>query len=148
MKGFTLVEVLLTLVLLGILAIAAVFLIPNMNHFRVSAAAKQVQSDIEYARLNATTTGQTSGVQFLDNGPYTVYQGSAATPLSNPLTRSNMVINLNRNYPGTSISGNYTVEFDRMGKPTTGGGGSLTLVNGNASKVISVTANTGKVTVQ
>ncbi len=146
MRGITAVEVILSIALLGIMAIAAVFLVPPVGSVRVEAAAKQVRSDIEYARQNAMMTGQTSGVQFVSGGAYTVYQGTVSTPLLSPLTGQTMVVTLSTNYPSTTISGNFTVEFDNMGNPTTGGGGSVTLVNGSVSKTITVTQNTGKVT--
>lgn len=148
MRGFTAVEILLTVGLLAILALAAVSLLPSVGSIRLGAAAKQVQSDIEYAQQNAMMTGQTSGVLFVNNGSYTVYQGTFSTPLSSPLTHQDMVITLSTHYPGVSISGNYTVEFNDMGSPTTGGGGSVTLTNGSTSKILTVTANTGKVTIQ
>lgn len=148
MRGFSAVEVLLTVSLLGILAVAAIYLIPSVGDVSLAAATVQVRSDIEHAQQNAMTTGQTSGVQFVNNGSYTVYQGTTSTPLVSPLTRTNMITALSSSYPGVSISGNYTVEFDSMGKPTTGGGGSITLVLGNHIKIIRVTANTGRVTIQ
>ncbi len=93
-------------------------------------------------------TGQTSGVQFISGGSYTVYQGSTATPLTSPLDKQNMVITLANKYPNIVISSNYTVEFNSMGTPTTGGGGSVTISDGTNSKVIAVTANTGMVAIQ
>lgn len=148
MKGFSAVEILLAVALLGILAVAAVYLLPPVGEVSLAAAAVQVRNDIEYAQQNAVTTGQTSGVAFTNNGSYTVYQGTTSTPLSSPLTRSDMIITLSNSYPGVSISGNYTVEFDSMGQPTTGGSGSIDLVLGSHSKTITVTANTGRVTIQ
>ena len=148
MKGFSAAEVILTLALLGILAVAAFYLLPSVGDVSLDAAAVQVRNDIEYAQQNAMTTGQTSGVAFTNNGSYTVYQGTTSTPLSSPLTRSNMVITLSSSYPGVAISGNYTVEFDSMGKPTIGGAGSVNLVLGGHTKTITVTANTGRVTLQ
>jgi Tfp pilus assembly protein FimT len=148
MRGVTAVELVLAIALLSILALAAVSLVPPMGSIRVAAAAKQVQSDIEYARQNSMMTGQTSGVNFVSNGSYTVYQGTVATPLTSPLTHANMVFTLSDSFPGTVISSNYTVEFDTMGAPTTGGGGQVVITSGTSSKTISVTANTGKVTIQ
>ena len=148
MRAFTAVEVLLSVLLLGVLALAAVMLVPPIGTYRLNAAANQVRSDIQYAQQNAVTTGQTSGVQFVNGGAYTVYQGTVSTPLLSPLTRSTWIVTLSTNYPNTVISGNYTVEFDNFGNPTTGGGGSVALVNGSITKTITVAANTGRVSVQ
>ncbi len=148
MRGFTAVEILLVTSLLGILALAVVFLLPPVAAVTLEAAAHQVRSDIEFAQQNAMITGQTSGVQFVSAGSYTVYQGTTATPLMSPLTGQSMVMTLSASYVGTAISGNYTVEFDSMGKPSTGGGGSVNLSNGGVTRTIAVTANTGRVTIQ
>lgn len=148
MRGFTAVEVLLVVAILGVLGLAAISFLPSAQATRLRSAAEQVRSDIEYARENAMTTGQTSGVQFINNSSYTVYQGTPATPLLNPLTRQDMVVTLSSSYPGVSVSGNYTVEFGSLGSPTTGGGGSITLTSSSLTKIISVTANTGRVVLQ
>lgn len=148
MRGFTAVEALLTLAVAGILALAAVLLLPPVGEVTLNSAAIQVRNDIEYAQQNAMDTGQTSGVVFVDHGSYTVYQGTVSTPLSSPLTQASMIITLSTSYPGVAISGNYTVEFDRMGKPSVGGGGSITLTSTSSSKIITVTANTGRVKIQ
>jgi prepilin-type N-terminal cleavage/methylation domain-containing protein len=148
MRGFTAVEMLLTAAVLGILALAAVVLFPSSGAVYLKAAAEQVGSDIAYAQQNAMSTGQVSGVQFVSGGSYTVYQGTVGTPLTNPLTKETFVVSLGSTYPGVSIAGNYTVEFDAMGKPTLGGGGSVTLSKGNSTKTVSVTANTGRVVIQ
>ncbi len=148
MRGFTAVETILTAALLGILALAAVVLFPSSGMVYLKAAAEQVGSDIAYAQQNAMSTGQVSGIQFVSGGFYTVYQGTVATPLSNPLTKQAFVVNLASTYPSVSIAGNYTVEFDAFGKPTVGAGGSVTLSKSSSSKTITVTANTGKVVIQ
>ncbi len=148
MRGFTAVETILTVSLLGMIALAAVVLFPSSGMVYLKAAAEQVRSDIAFAQQNAMNTGQTSGVQFVSNGSYTVYQGTTATPLNSPLTKQPLVVSLAVNYPGVSISDNYTVEFNAFGSPTSGGGGSVTISKGSSSKTISVTANTGKVVIQ
>jgi len=147
-NGFTLIELVLVIGLLGVLALAAVVISPDISPARLDAAAKQVQSDIEYAKQNAVLTATTHGAQFVSGGAYTVYRSTTATPLASPLTKQSMVITLSAQYPGISISSNYTVEFDRFGNPTTGGGGSVTITDGTTTKTIGVTSNTGRVTVQ
>lgn len=148
MRGFSLLEIVMILAMLGILGLAAIVYAPSVETTRLDAAARQVLSDIEFAKQNASMTGVTSGVQFVGGGAYTVYQGSTATPLSSPLTKQNMIITLSTNYPSIVISGNFTVEFNSLGSPTTGSGGTVTLSNGSATKTITVTANTGKLVLQ
>ena len=147
-SGFTLVETVVMIAVLGVLAIVAIQIVPNLSRSRLDVAAKQVTSDIELARQMAQTKGQTSGVKFVSGGSYTAYLGTTATPIKSPLTKADMVILLSSNYPGVSISSNYVVEFNRFGQPTTGGGGSVTLTDGTSTKTVTITANTGKVTQQ
>ena len=146
-KGFSSVEALLVLALSGILAVGAVLFLPSLGGVNLNSAAIQVRRDIEYARQNAMNTGQASGVVFVSSGSYTVYQGTVSTPLNSPLTLAPMIVTLSSSFPGVTISSSYTVEFDRTGKPSTGGGGSVTLSSGSSSATISVTANTGRVTI-
>ncbi len=145
-NGFTLIELVLIIALIGVVGLAVVVLVPSLSVTKLDVATKQVLSDIEFAKQNAMMTGQTSGVQFVSGGAYTVYQGTTATPLSSPLTKTNMVITLSSSYSGISITSSYTVEFNSLGSPTTGGGGSVTISNGTSTKTITVAANTGKIT--
>lgn len=147
-KAFTLVEFVLVLAVLGIVSIVAITMSPSITPARLDAAARQVQSDIEYAKQNAMMTTTDSGVNFVAAGAYTVYENSTATPLLSPLTKQNMVITLADKFPGISIQGNYTVEFNQFGASTVGGGGSVVLTDGTNTKTIAVTANTGKVSIQ
>lgn len=148
MRGFTLIELVMVIAIMGVLGVAAVVSMQSPSSAQLGAASTQVQSDIEFAKQNAVMTGQTSGVNFTANGTYTVYQGTTATPLKSPMSQQDMITTLSTNYPNVTISTNYVVEFNAFGAPTTGGGGNVKITNGSATKTISVTANTGLVTVQ
>jgi prepilin-type N-terminal cleavage/methylation domain-containing protein len=102
-RGFSVVEVVWVIALLGVLGLAATVLVPSSLPAQLEAASQQVRSDIEYARQLAMTTGQTHGVQFVSGGSYTVYQGTVLSPVANPLTRQSMVITLSATYPGVTI---------------------------------------------
>lgn len=147
-RGFNIIELVLVFAILGILAVAALTISGNPQRSRLDAAARQVESDIKFAQQNAMMTGTTSGVSFVASGAYTVYQSSTATPLKSPVNKENMVVTLSNNFPSVTIAGNYVVQFNSFGTPTTGGGGSVTLTAGGFSKIISVTANTGRVNIQ
>lgn len=140
------IELVLVIALLGVLSLATVVSSPDLGRARLDVAAKQVQSDIEFAKQNAMMTRVRSGARFTQGGSYTAYQNSVATPLENPLSKQSMVITLANTYPGILIGSSYTVEFDRFGYPTTGGGGSVTLNDGTNTRTISVVRETGMVT--
>lgn len=148
MRGFSLLEIVGVLAVLVILGVSALVWTPSFNPARLDAAAKQVQSDIEYARQLAMTTNVLHGVQFVSAGTYTVYRSAVATPVLSPQTRQNMVVTLSSRYPGVTLQSNYTVEFNSFGAPTTGGGGFVTVGNVSGTKVIAVTNTTGSVVIQ
>ncbi|MBI2091571.1 MAG: type II secretion system protein [Deltaproteobacteria bacterium] len=150
LKGFTLIETLLVIAILGILSIALVTRIFNYKRSYIEVTSKKAASDIEYARsLAMMKQGTTYGVFFDDaNDRYTVYATSTATPVADPQTKQNLIETFSR-WPGVTITGgNFTVEFNQWGSPTTGGGGSVTLTDGTNSKTVTITAGTGKVSVQ
>lgn len=147
-RGISLVEVVGVLALLGVLGLAAVVWVPSGDPARLDAAVKQVQSDVQHARQLAMTTGTTHGVQFVQNGNYTVYISAIATPVLSPLTRQSMVITLSGKYPGVSLQTNYTVEFNSLGAPSVGGDGSVTVTNTSGNRSVMVRAATGSVVIQ
>lgn len=146
-RGVSLIEIVGVIALLGALGLAALVWSPSPDPTRLRAAAQEVQSNIEYARQLAMATGVTHGVAFVANGAYTVYRSAVGTPVENPLTRQSMIETLSTRYPGVSIQGNYTVEYDSFGAPTVGGGGSVTLSNVSGTLPIQVVAATGKVVI-
>ncbi len=136
------------LALLGVLGLAAIVSAPSVSTTRLDSAIRQVLSDLEYAKQNASVTGVNSGIQFVSGGAYTVYQNTTATPLTDPVTNQSKVVTLSTNFPGISISGSITVEFNSLGTPVTGSGGVVTLTDGSSTRSITVTANTGKLVLQ
>lgn len=134
--------------LLGLVTIAAITISPSPNASRLQAAAREVQSTIEMAKNYAMTTRTTHGVDFVASGTLTVYQSTIATPIDHPLDKQDWISTLSTRYPNISIQSNYIVEFNSLGSPTTGGGGSVVLTDGTNTKTIAVTANTGRVTIQ
>jgi type II secretory pathway pseudopilin PulG len=147
--GFTAIEVILILVMLGILAAIAYPRMQALPGIRVSAAAQTIVSDINYAQTLAITMPPDNyGVVFTaGTNSYSVYKNSAGTIIPHPFKPGNYTVNLNVEYQGAALGSNYTVEFDSLGSPVSGGGGSVTVSGGGSSKTIAVQANTGRVTV-
>jgi prepilin-type N-terminal cleavage/methylation domain-containing protein len=149
-KGFTLIELVVVIAVTGVLAVTAAVVIYNYKSSYLPIAANKIKSDIEHARgLAMMRQGTTYGVFFDDaNDRYTVYQGSILTPVADPQTKQDLIETFSK-WPGLSITGgDYTVEFDQFGAPSTGGGGGVTITDGSGTRTISVGAVTGKVTVQ
>lgn len=148
--GFTLVELILGFVLLGILAVSVTTLFIDFRQADLDVVTKKIRSDIEHARgLAMMKKGTNYGVFFDDSSDrYTVYQGTIVTPVSNPLTQQSLVEDFAQ-WPGVTITGgNYTVEFSPVGAPTSGGGGSVQITDGSRTKTITVSVGTGRVSIQ
>lgn len=144
-RGFTLIEVIITMVVLAIMAGAYMEMGGNITNVSLDAASKKAQMDVRFAQQLAQVTGVNCGVQFISNGSYTVYSGNVGNPITDPVTRLPLIDNLSR-YPGVQITSNYQVEFNARGVPVTGGGGSVRFTAASGSiRDINVTANTGAV---
>ncbi|MFH1356582.1 MAG: GspH/FimT family pseudopilin [bacterium] len=147
--GFTLIELVVVIALIGILSVSVVVMSVNFSKTNITVVAQKIRSDIEYARsLAMTKKGTTFGAFFDDaNDEYTVYESVVGTPILDPLTKQSFLEDFSKWSSVTITGGDYTVEFNRVGVPTTGGGGSVQITDGSTTKTIAVTAGTGKVSV-
>ncbi|MBI2083294.1 MAG: prepilin-type N-terminal cleavage/methylation domain-containing protein [Deltaproteobacteria bacterium] len=144
-RGFTLLEVIFVIAILAVLVITAVPRL-NLSPAGLDAAARKIRSDILYAQSLAMSRGVPHGILFTAGGSYILYQGSPATPITDPLTRTSFSEDLDRFYQ-TFVTNDYQVEFDLIGQPTIGAGGNVVIQNGVATKMIQIGANTGRVTI-
>src|SRR5262245_53440741 len=83
-SGFTLVEILMVVVILGI---ASAIIIPELgsrDDLRASAAARVVMADLIYAQNCAISKQKKHYVRFLSN-EYSVCDSTALTPIDHPL---------------------------------------------------------------
>lgn len=150
-KGFTLIELVLVVALLGVLSVGAIVVVYDAKEANLEVATQKVRSDIEFARsLAMTKKGTTFGVFFdVSENQYTVYEGTVATPVKNPQTLQNDLVEDFGAYSGVVLSSSDVIlEFDEVGAPTSGGDEPITLTQGARSKIITVSSGTGHVTVQ
>jgi len=169
-RGFTLIELIALMVILGLMAIVAVPQIFSPPTIRAHYVVRKMQSDIRYAQLLAmqrqepvlplSSTPRIRVVFNLTNPPssngYQLEQEVGITwiLLTHPATRSDYVVNLNTgDYQGVSITtislnaGNAVI-FDSYGRPFIGSGSPLTepaYVDVNGKYRLNFRAQTGKV---
>jgi type II secretion system protein H len=151
--GFTLVELLVVIVILGIAAAMVVPQMLNAGQMTIQAAARMVVSDIVYAQNEAIARQQTR--QFIvdeDANAYRVTDG-AGDALAAPWLGGTLVVDFDtdKRFRGVSVTdadfgGSATLGFDELGTPTAGGTVDLN-TNGYRYRV-TVTAFTGRVTVE
>lgn len=158
-RGFSLVELITILVLVGILAFVFYHKLTPLYGMRLGAASQKIASDIHYAQQLALATQVTTGISF-SSTQYTVYQDiNSLQKAKDPQTGEDLVVNLNQgDYGGVTITswtfaGN-GLKFDSTGKPYDLNGtaltadGSLTVSGGGLSKTVVVKPGMGKVFVQ
>jgi prepilin-type N-terminal cleavage/methylation domain-containing protein len=129
-EGFTLIELVTILVVLGILAAVAATRLTGTSTISVKGAAEMIQADIRYAQEAAMA------------------ENTAKSVIFSPGASSYTVDSENKELPsGVSIGNNFTATFNSLGEPTAGGGGSVSISADGQSKTISVSNYTGKVSI-
>ena len=159
-NGFTLIEAVMTLVIIGILAAIALPAIgPSLSALRLEAARQKLQGDIIYSQALSVTQQVNHGVIFNPgSNTYSVYRQTTSNIVNNPLTGKPFTVNYSSDSDLKGVSlvstsfGSPTsdrVEFDSFGAPSDGttalaADGTVTLSAGGANATMTVTKNTGK----
>jgi type II secretion system protein H len=156
--GFTLIEMMTVMAILGIAAACVVPLVGTRDDLDVAAAARSVTADLLYAQNRAIATQRKHFVAFNGSGYTILSQASDTAPLcaiTNPTTQNSYVVTLgsanatfsNINIASVDFDGspNLTIEFDTLGAPSvynTTQGISTPLIN--SGTIILATAATGQ----
>jgi type IV fimbrial biogenesis protein FimT len=144
-KGFSLVEIMIVITLLGILAAIAV---PNLQPFmaqrRLNGAARQIMSDLMEARMKTVSQNNMFKVFFLDNHQYKILDDDNSNKSEDP---GEMIItkDIQSEYKDVTIS-NASADpiFLPRGTVAPGSNCTVTLSNASGSKEVTV-AITGRV---
>jgi prepilin-type N-terminal cleavage/methylation domain-containing protein len=157
--GFTLVELMIVIVILGIAAAIVVPMTSSASSMQLRAAANMVAADLEYAKSLAIGTGQVHAVQFVDTKTYKIVDPTN-TPVSHPIRESlpyvvkfssdgrlDQVSVTSANFDGGSV-----VRFNYLGEPYNSSSalvseGVITLTAGGLSKKVRVQPVTGFITI-
>jgi MSHA pilin protein MshC len=135
-KGFTLIEIVTTLVIIGVLSVIAAVRFTGTSTISARGAADMIQADIRYAQEAAMAKHTAKSVNFsTGSSAYTFSPASGMDPLGElPL--------------GITISNDFIVTFNTLGEPTAGGGGSVSISADGQIKTVSVANYTGKVSIE
>lgn len=145
--GFTLLDVLMTVLIIGIVATAAGPRFSNALHkMRAESAAKRVKADLGWVRQNAIASSVTRTIQFTPgSNSYSV----AGLPNLNNSSQP-YVVSLSE-YPCTAVlysasfGGGGSLQFDWFGKPSSGG--TITIKAGSFQQTVTVNAESGKASI-
>ena len=172
--GFTLVELLMVVIILGIVAMAGMpTLVSGLEGFKLSAAVTEIVTAIEYAQLTAMTAGGRTRIT-LDASANTIkvekskpgssllgseteldeadVEGESYVNMGNPINKGKDYLislasedRLSGVDIATSVFGaGNFIIFDALGAPSNGG--AVTLSLGSRQATVSVDSLTGKVT--
>jgi len=159
-KGFTVIELVMVISIIGIIAAMAFATLVSFNPNKLDAAANKLLFDIRYAQRLGIDRHTTCGVSFdTSENSYFVYIGGTSTKATDPYKRRDLEVDYDTDdeLKGVDLSatsfGNI-IYFNYMGKPYVSGGGALsedgtvTLQYGAASKTIKIEPETGATKIQ
>jgi prepilin-type N-terminal cleavage/methylation domain-containing protein len=135
-KGFTLVEMISVILVLGIISAVAVPMFDNST-INATLVANTVQTDIQYTQELAMTRNQDIAISF----------GAGATSYSLPTDPSGVWPADSRALPqGVTIQDAVSISFNKHGEISSGGA-TVTLIANGIQSTVTVQGITGRATV-
>lgn len=146
-SGFTLVELLMVMTILGIVAVYAGLKDTSSADATLPSQARKLASDLRHAQLLASSQGIRLCFRTGNNHYYASLYDQAnsscsTTPLTDPATGGAFSVTLQKN-ASFSSGANTTLTFDSLGRPSAAA--SYTLSTGTSTETVSVAALTGRV---
>lgn len=138
-SGFTMLEVIVVLLIIGIIAVVAISRFVPINA-SLDAQEQMLKANLRFAQLKSLHDDTTTfgwGL-IISNTSYTLHRDGASATISLPAGMSNT----HTLGSGITITTPMTVTFDRFGSPGTSPI-TITMTDGSQTKQITITANTG-----
>lgn len=152
--GFTIVEIVIVVVIIGIAALVAVPMMSSAASLQIRSAANMISADLEYARSMAISRGQNYSVVFdKDADSYKIVDPLGAT-IQHPVKKGFPYVidfqnesRLNRvDISSAVFDTDQTVVFDCLGSPDSGG--TVILQADGTTKTVTVEPVTGFISIQ
>jgi len=141
-SGFTLVEVICVLVLVGIIALVAIARVMSTRDVDLATQLEVVKGHLRIAQSKAMSAGSPWGINFNSSTTYYLFQGIGSTnPILLPGDNSaNNIVDLTAKNSALTITppSSNPVTFDAYGSP---GPNTITITTNGGS--ITITRNTG-----
>ena len=156
LKGFTLLELVLTIAVLGVITATAVPLFTQSDSFAVSDASRQLESDIQYAQNLATSSGEAYGFRTISgddiHSNYEIYNVDTDEVVTSPYDHEPMQEDFAESYGNTIfVNDNHDIQFGETGSPTiVTGDNTIPISNddGTATSTIEIIESTGMIRIQ
>jgi Tfp pilus assembly protein FimT len=164
MKGYTLIELIIIMVVVSIMAAVCFVAIGSYQTQYLRAAAERIANDLRYAKNQALSSTNWTGVIFQLN-PTNTYSGYTTDGATDTLMKSpqdpgrDFTVYVAVDFPGVLVSGvNFDggnkIEFNPLGVPYTDKtgsalvqSGSVTLSKGANTITVDVAPQTGRVSI-
>lgn len=146
-RGFSIIEVAVVLLIMGIFAaVAAPSLLHTLLHQRAETAARRIRTDVEFMRQEAKAKSTTRTFRVLSTSSYQLTEVA-------DLDRPNQIytVDLSKSpYQVTGLTADFSgaSEFTFSGYGIPSSGGTITFLVGTTPCLLTVDANTGKVTIE
>jgi prepilin-type N-terminal cleavage/methylation domain-containing protein len=159
-KGFTLIELVVIILIVGILAISVLVSGTAKGPVRLEAACQRLAADLRYIQQMAMAQQVRFGISFdTSDESYFGYRVNTSNKAKSPHTQSDLEVEFDEMKEFNEIqitSTNFSdrVEFDSIGAPYDGSSAPLssegvaTLTDGTNSRTVRIEAVTGKVSIQ
>ena len=155
-RGFTLGELVIVIVIMGVLAFASYPALSSLGSFGLAAAGRGLAADLEFVKSRAISTHTICGATFdVAGDTYTLFTGTPSTPLQHPLRPGqSYVVRLagqRVDLVSATFGGSAQVRFDGLGQPLDGANqpysaqGRVILARGAVRDTVCVDAFTGGV---
>lgn len=145
-EGFTLIELVMVIVIIGIVAIIATPRLLSISDTRVRKDSKILLNYLAMSQELAMSRSESYGVCLdITNSRYTVNKTDCANTANIITSPEDRVSPLRVNYDSTLTivpSGTTSIFFDYLGRPTPNGA-TLTFSSGSLSMAIKIEPNTG-----
>jgi prepilin-type N-terminal cleavage/methylation domain-containing protein len=152
--GFTMIEIVIVIVVIGIAAMLAIPMMSSAASLQIRSAANMLAADLEYAKSMAISRGQNYSVIFnKDTDSYTIV-GPDGNPIEHPVKKGSSYVvsfqnesRLSRvDITSATFGTDQTVVFDCLGSPDSGG--SVVLQADGTTKTVMVEPVTGFISIQ
>ena len=150
-SGFTFIELIMTIVILGVLAAYATPRFSSTSDFSVAGAAEVVASDVTYTQREAMSTRQSLDITYIDTNTYT-YVSNTTRDIND--ISADVTVSFGTETISASAD---PITFNSLGEPTFGFTKlatatkiqrTITVQEGAVLKCIVVEPYTGKVTIE
>ncbi|MBI5756302.1 MAG: prepilin-type N-terminal cleavage/methylation domain-containing protein [Nitrospirae bacterium] len=162
-KGFTLIELVIVIVVLGIIGVVVSLNLGGLSSIRVNNAVKKMVGDLRYAQQLAIATQSRHGLTIDSLQVYSVHKdtGGVDTDIKDPTNLGNdFIVNFDTYQQGqltsvrfsstTPFCGGSVIEFNSIGAPTDTNGTLLACTSSigfsGSTSTILIEPNTGKLT--